>query len=113
MASEWTVMTTPPTVAERWARRTLHGGPEGVVPPKMWPHFWASAFLVASGFGAFLRAEWVWLTVCGMTLMSAVLMSWQRSGFRLLIERYEAELGHLREVARKGARVDCGENCQM
>jgi len=99
MTSEWTVVTTPPSAAERWASRVLRGRREGGVPPRMWPSLWPIAYFALNAFNSWHRQEWLWVTVDVTSIIAFALLSWQRYGFRLLLERYDAELEHFRARA--------------
>jgi hypothetical protein len=84
----WTVITTPPGVAERWAMRAMSQGRQGGVTILAL----CVVYTVFAAVGHWRDGETSWL-VSDVVLIALISTSaWHRYAFGLLLERYDAEL---------------------
>ena len=85
---QWTVVTEPPTLAERWAIRTMirdrQVGTGGM--------FIGSLFLLSIGVDAWMDGETWLLAADGALFLLALLATWDRYAFGQLLHRYDSEL---------------------
>ena len=87
----WTVITSPPNLAERWALRSINHRRQGGV---------ALLVLFAVYFGMAAVRAWSHGEIGSVFAHSALLVlmavaAWDRYAFGLLVERYDAELRDL------------------
>lgn len=88
----WTVVTTPPARAERWAawasaRKTFEA--------PLLPLILAAGAWFATPPAGYSGIQMVLVG----SLLAASFLMWERSGFRQLVSRHEAELARLRDRA--------------
>lgn len=86
---QWTVITSPPSLAERYARRTLR-----VRNWQLWPWYDAGilVYFMSRTIGAVRHDQNELAFVYALVALLAFSFGWQRKGFGELFERYDAEL---------------------
>jgi len=85
---QWTVVTEPPTFAERWAVRTMIRGRQVGTGGMLI----GSLFFLWNAVDAWMDGE-TWLLAANAALfLLALLATWDRYAFGQLLHRYDSEL---------------------
>jgi len=86
----WTVITTSPSFAERWAVRAMSHRRQHISASLVW-----LVYNVLAGMRHWSDGETGWLIADIVLFVLVAASSWERYAFGQLLERYDAELRDL------------------